>query len=385
MPGSSDPADGHNRLHLFHFSDTHLGHQQYTRTDESGLNVREQDIARAFRTVIDLAIAERPDLVLHAGDLFDGVRPGNRALAAAMEGFVRLSQAGIPAVVIAGNHEHPKMRETGSPFRLFAHLPGIHVVFQGHRQSLDIPTQKGLVRVHAVPQCADSECLAREIGAAPMGGPGIDVLVVHGAVPSLKAFSHAEFNELTLDPYQFRPFHYVALGHYHGVQQVAPNAWYCGAPERVSIAEAGQEKGFLDVRLSRSPEHASVTFRPLPGRLYLDLPPIDASGLDAAQTRAAALDAIARIPPGAVARLRLRGLDPALRGTLDLRALRQAAAACIHFDLLLEWADAGLDVRAATDLRGVAQEFDAFAAQQPMEGIPRAAVLAKARIALEAP
>src|SRR5260221_270494 len=102
MPGSTEAPGPHRRPRIFHFSDTHLGHQQYPRTDGSGLNVREQDIARAFRAVVDLAVAERPDLVVHAGDLFDGVRPGNRALAAAMEGFVRLSGAGIPTIAIAG-------------------------------------------------------------------------------------------------------------------------------------------------------------------------------------------------------------------------------------------------------------------------------------------
>jgi DNA repair exonuclease SbcCD nuclease subunit len=377
MPASTDAPP---RPRLFHFSDTHLGHQQYPRTDAAGLNVREQDIARAFRAVVDAALAEKPDLVVHAGDLFDGVRPGNRALAAAMEGFVRLSQAGIPTVAIAGNHEHPKLRETGSPFRLFAHLPNVHMVFQGRRETIEVPTLAGPVRVHAVPQCADPDTFAAEILGAPTGGPGHDVLVVHGAVSGLKAFSHAEFNELALDPAWFRPFHYVALGHHHGTTQVAPNAWYSGAPERVSIAESGQEKGFLDVRLGP----VDARFRAVPGRTYVDLPPIEAEGMDAGQVRAVALETVARVPAGAVARLRVRGLDPALRGALDLRAVRHAGAACTHLDLVLEWSQEGLDVRAAAELRSVPQEFEAFAAQQPMEGASRAAILAKARSVLEA-
>jgi exonuclease SbcD len=410
MPDSTEAAPG-ARARLFHLSDTHLGHQQYARTDAAGLNVREQDVAQAFRAVVDAAVAERPDLVLHAGDLFDGVRPGNRALATAMEGFVRLSGAGIPTVVIAGNHEHPKLRETGSPFRLFEHLPGVHVVYKGQRETVEVATAAGPVRVHAVPQCADAESLVQEIAQAPVGGPGHDVLLVHGAVSGLKAFSHAEANELALDPAWFRPFAYAALGHYHGAQQVAPNAWYCGAPERVSIAEAGQEKGFLDVRLGPaetgisgipgnqgslakpttgtvSPESLvqglSVTFRAIPGRAYADLPPLEAAGLDAAEVRQAALDSLARVPPGTVVRLRIRGLDPALRGALDLRAVRQAGSAFTNLDVALEWAGDGLDVRAAAELRGVPQEFEAFAAQQPMEGAPRAGILAKARSVLEA-
>lgn len=363
---------------LFHTSDTHLGHSQYARTDAHGLNQRAQDIATAFLAVVDHAVAEKPDLFLHAGDLFDGVRPGNRALATAMDGFARLSRAGVPTVVIAGNHEHPKLRETGSPFRIFdGHLPGVHFVYKGARETLELP---GGVRVHAVPQCQDNDTLGKEIREAPVGADGLDLLVAHGGVASLPAFSHAEANELTLEPAWFRPFHYVALGHYHGVQEVAPNAWYCGAPERVSIAEAGQEKGFLDVLVTR--EAAKPGFRPLATRPYLDLPGLDCKGQPADAIQHQALGAIARVPDGAVARLRLKELDPSLRGGLDLRALRQAGDRLVHLEVRPEWADHGLDVRGHAELGGVAAEFDAFAAQQPIEGLDRARLLELAHAAL---
>ena len=371
-------------MRIFHTSDTHLGHQQYPRTDEAGLNQREQDIYAAWHKVVDAAVAEGPDLFLHAGDLFDGVRPGNRALAHAMDGFLKLSRAGIPTVVIAGNHEHPRLRETGSPLRLFEHLPGIHVAYRGARATFDFRGPWGAARVHAVPQCQDGEALAKEVLEAAVSDDAIDILVVHGGVPALAAFSHAEFNEQSIDPAWFSRFDYVALGHYHGTQQVAPNAWYCGAPERVSIAEAGQEKGFLDVRLAPGvpPE---ATLRPLDGRLYIDVPPINAAGLDAPRIQALALESLARVPAGAVARVRVAGLDPALRGGLDLRAIRQAASGLLHLDLRLDWQAGGLDASGPAEIKGILQEFEAFAATQPLEGAPRDRLLALARSLLEAP
>jgi DNA repair protein SbcD/Mre11 len=369
-------------VRIFHTSDTHLGHQQYPRTDASGLNQREQDIYAAWHKVVAAAVAERPDLVVHAGDLFDGVRPGNRALAHAMDGFLELSRAGIPTVVIAGNHETPRLRETGSPFRLFAHLPGVHVVYRGRRETVQLEAGGVPVRVHAVPQCESQERLAAEVAEAPTGPDGVDVLVVHGAVQALAAFSHAEFNEQVLEPSWFGAFDYAALGHFHGLQQVAGNAWYCGAPERVSIAEASQEKGFLDVTVEpgASPK---ATFRPLEGRLYADLPPIDAQGMDAAAAKAAALDRLATVPAGAVARLSLLALGPSLRGSLDVRGIRQAGSHLLHLDLRTQWETAGVDVRAGTEMRGVLAEFDAFVASQPIEGVERAKAVAQARAILE--
>lgn len=372
---------GPSAVRIFHTSDTHLGHAQYPRTDATGLNQREADVYAVWHAFIDQAVAERPDLVIHAGDLFDGVRPSNRALAHALDGFLKLSRAGIPVVATAGNHEHPRMRETGSAFRLFEHLDGVHVAYKGRRKTVRIETRAGPVRVHAVPQCADNATLAQEVLAAATGPGALDLLVLHGSVPSVPAFHHAEFNELTLDPSWFAGHDYVALGHHHGVHEVAANAWYCGAPERVSIAEAGQEKGFLDVRVSKG--RCQVAFRPLPTRAYADLPAIDATGLDAAATRQACLDALQRVPDEAVARLRLTNLDPSLRGTLDVRAVQQAAARLSHLDLRLDWSDVERPVRGAHEVGPLGDEFLAFAAAQPLVGVDRARLVAKARLLLE--
>jgi DNA repair exonuclease SbcCD nuclease subunit len=367
-------------VRIIHFSDTHLGHQQYPRVDENGLNQRERDLYEAFDAIVDHAIRTKADLVVHAGDLFDGVRPSNRALAHALEGFLRLSRAGIPAVVIAGNHEHPKLRETGSSFRLFAHLDGIHPVYQGKRQTLDLTLKGRRVRVHAVPQCPDQESIAKEIAEAPVAQDGgIDLLVVHGAVTTLADIPQAEFNELSLEPSWFAPFHYVALGHFHGTKQATANAWYCGAPDRVSMAESGQDKGFLEVAFAPGSSRPDVRFVALPVRPYADLPILHAEGMDGAGILAAAREALARAPAGAVTRLRIDGIAPELRGSLDRRAIQDAAKHVLHLDLRPEFAGHAATAAGPTGFRGLVAEFDSFAAQTPMPGLDREGVVALAK------
>lgn len=366
-------------VQIVHFSDTHLGHQQYPRVDANGLNQRERDLYDAFDAVIDHAIQAKADLVVHAGDLFDGVRPSNRALAHALEGFLRLSKAGIPAIVIAGNHEHPKLRETGSSFRLFAHLEGIHPVYQGKRQTIELDLQGRRVRIHAVPQCPDQASIAAEIAAAPVAADGgIDLLVVHGAVTTLADIPQAEFNELSLEPSWFAPFHYVALGHFHGTKQVTPNAWYCGAPDRVSMAESGQDKGFLEVTFPPS-STPQVRFVALPVRPYADLPLLHAEGMDGAAILAAARAALARAPEGAVVRLRIDGISPELRGSLDRRAIQDAAKHLLHLDLRPEFAGHASTAAGPSGFRGLLAEFDSFSAATPMPGLDREAVVALAK------
>lgn len=368
-------------IRVFHFSDTHLGHQQYPRTDANGLNQREQDHAAAFHAVIDRAVAERPDLVIHAGDLFDGVRPSNRALATAQEGFLKLSRAGIPAIVIAGNHEHPKLRETGSAFRLYDSIEGIHPVYAGRVEPIALELGGQRVILQAVPQLQDNSALAKAIAAIPAKPTdALQLLVVHGAVTTLQAFSHAEFNEQSLDPSWFDArFDYVALGHFHGVKEiVAGKAWYCGAPERVSIAEAGEAKGFLDVTVK--PGRSEATFRVVEGRPYVDLPPIHARNLGAEAIVAAARQSLERTPAGAVARLRIRDLDPSLRGSIDLRAIHEAGKHLVHLDLSkLDWRQDESNSPGARAFGHLPDEFAAFAARTPLDGVDRDELLRLAK------
>ncbi len=84
---------------ILHVSDTHLGKQQY------GSEVREDDFARAFDTVIDIAIEEKVDSVIHTGDLFDNRNPSSKALSDAFRIIKKLDNENIPFLGIVGNHE----------------------------------------------------------------------------------------------------------------------------------------------------------------------------------------------------------------------------------------------------------------------------------------
>ena len=110
------------------------------------------------------------------------------------------------------------------------------------------------VWVHAVPQVSDHDELARQV-AAIEAKPGKNLLVVHGAVNTLKAFSHAEFNELTLDPSWFDDrFDYVALGHYHGLQEVTAKG------KQITVVLNGQT--ILDADLSTVTDPAVLKQHP---------------------------------------------------------------------------------------------------------------------------
>jgi DNA repair protein SbcD/Mre11 len=86
-------------MQFIHMADTHLGYRQY------GLSERENDFLDVFSQAIDEAINERPDFVVHSGDLFEYSRPPTKALLTAQNGILRLNNEKIPIYAIAGNHD----------------------------------------------------------------------------------------------------------------------------------------------------------------------------------------------------------------------------------------------------------------------------------------
>ena len=117
-------------MKLAHLADLHLGYRQYTRQTSQGINQREADVALAFRRALDDVVAQQPDLVVVAGDVFHSVRPTNTAILDAFRRFqdLRARLDGVPIVLVSGNHDTPRSAETGSILKLFEAIPGVHVV-----------------------------------------------------------------------------------------------------------------------------------------------------------------------------------------------------------------------------------------------------------------
>ena len=93
---------------FLHIADVHLGIRRY-RSEE-----RAQDFFYAWRDCIErYALAEQVSFVLIAGDFFDARKIEPRAMNQAMFCLTRLRDAGIPVVVIEGNHDS---HEVGTKF-----------------------------------------------------------------------------------------------------------------------------------------------------------------------------------------------------------------------------------------------------------------------------
>jgi len=229
-------------MRVAHISDTHLGRGAFQRIDpDTGINMREQSIYDNYLSSIDELIRLKPDLILHTGDLFDVVKPKNKAIVVAMEGFNRVSEAGIPVVIIAGNHSMVKTKSTTSPYELFAYShPDIHCVYQFTYESFEI----GDALVHAVPNMLHPGDYDDEYQKITPSPGHTNILMLHGLAPGinqrLNTFAEMEVSSTMINDPKIQ---YVALGHYHGQVRVSKSAIYSGSLEYLTYGERFDEKG----------------------------------------------------------------------------------------------------------------------------------------------
>jgi DNA repair exonuclease SbcCD nuclease subunit len=360
-------------MRIVHVSDTHIGFSAYRKVDdETGINQREMDIYRRFAEFADKAIDIHPDVVIHSGDLFDSVRPSNRAISVALDNIARITEAGIPVVVIAGNHSTPRLRETGSVFKILEHVRGVRAVYSGIYERVVL----GDLTVHAVPHTEGEQLLTELDKVRPDGDARYNVETLHAGVSGLNVFKMGEFNETIVPSSYLRSdMDYIALGHYHNYSSAADNAYYAGSVERLSFAEADEAKGFVVVELDSKKRR----FVKLAAREMMDLGPIDASDLDAASL----MDEISNVldtvsMEGRIVRLIVNRVPSSLYKTVDFNRIVQKASAATHFEPKFEVVQENSSVQwKSSNIDSLETEYAKFLDQYPVERVSKDEVRAK--------
>jgi DNA repair protein SbcD/Mre11 len=337
--GRSRPATPSPRssLRIAHLADLHLGFRAYHRLTPRGVNVREADVADAFRHAVDRICQLRPDLVIVAGDIFHTVRPSNTAIADAFRQFSVLTERlpGTPVVLLAGNHDSPRSSDTGNILTLFREIDGVEVVADECRR-VDLPAIEAAVL--SLPH--NALVADQEMAMDPDPAVRFNLLTLHGTVTGhvseQKIRYVTEYGGALVPDSRIRPdrWDYVALGHYHLCTDLAPNMWYPGALERTSTniwMETG-EKGFLlyDTETQRADFHAVET------RAMVDLPRVEAHGLAPAELDEEIRRRVEGVPGGIdskIVRLVIGDVPRSVFREINHRRIREWKASALHFHL----------------------------------------------------
>jgi len=352
-------------IKLLHFADAHIDIAKYGRHDpETGLPVRVLDFLKSLDTIIDAAIDEQVDLVLFAGDTYKDRNPAPTFQREWGKRIIRLSKAGIPTLLLVGNHDLSPALGRAHAIEEFATLEVPHVQVLDRPQFLGPDDLEGLpLQVIAIPWISRSGLMAHlDIQATDpaevykaleskltdlLGSWFADlnpdlptVLTAHASVQGAVYGGERTVmlgRDLVLPGSLVRDprLDYVALGHIHKPQNLNENAHppviYPGSIERVDFGEIEDDKFYVLAHIERG--RTEVEWRQLTGiRPFVDR----SIQLDTQEDiNARILDVLPQPEElsGAIVRLTLE-YPLEWEAIIDEAALRERTAAAFEFHLV---------------------------------------------------
>ena len=263
--------------HLLFLSDTHLGFDEPLRPRSRKLH-RGPDFFATFHRAIEVARAERPDAVIHGGDLFYRSRVPDSLVDRAMAPLVELAEAGISVFLVAGNHERSFLPRT-----LFSLHDRIHVFDEPRTVRLTVDGIR--IAIGGFPCVRDRarEAFPRLVAATGLASEpsAVRFLCIHQLVEGARVYGHQFRSGEDIVQASDLPGGVTAIlsGHVHRHQvlrtdlsgkRLSAPVVYSGSTERTSFAEASEIKGFVSIIAGPADGPAgalrSIEFRALPAR-----------------------------------------------------------------------------------------------------------------------
>jgi exonuclease SbcD len=299
-------------MKLLHFADAHIDMANYGRHDpQTGLPLRVLDFLKSLDTIVDTAISEKVDMVIFAGDAYKDRSPAPTFQREWGRRVIRLSQAGIPTLLLVGNHDMSPAAGRAHAIQEFdtLQIPHVRVLQQPQFLStdeLDLPVQmiaipyisrSGLMaalevsgvdkaEVYSEIEKRLTDLLVEWLENADQSLPTI--MTAHASVQGASYGSErtvmlgSDF-VLPASLVKDKRLDYVALGHIHKPQNLNgpgpdpkdstpymhPPVIYPGSIERVDFGEAKDDKFFVIAEVAKG--KTQVEWRKLTGvRPFID-------------------------------------------------------------------------------------------------------------------
>lgn len=338
-------------IRIVHFADFHLGIETYGRVDAAtGLSSRAVDFLAALDALVEFTLTNDIHLVIFSGDAYKTRIPNPTYQREFNTRILKLARAGIPVVLIVGNHDIAPAEGRASTLDVFTTFSADNVYIGRTIETLRLETKAGPVQVVTLPWVQRSRYLTRDT-ARGKSAKEVDEMLTQtilnflnkekqGLLPDIPSIlaAHASVQgaafgserSIMLGQDLILPagdiadpaFDYVALGHIHKHQVLReqPPVVYAGSMERMDFGEEHDEKGFVVAEVEKG--RARFEFHPIPARRMITLE----MRLKSDDPTAEAVKAIARAKPkDAIVRVSVRVTeDQALR--LNEKALRDALA-----------------------------------------------------------
>jgi DNA repair exonuclease SbcCD nuclease subunit len=236
-------------LRIIHTADVHLG-ARHDDLGEQAAAQRERQFA-AFKAAVDLALTEKVDLFLIAGDLFDSNVQPRRSVERVAAELARLVESRIRTVIIPGTHDVFDRASIYRAYDLVAMAGGsaataaeqMVTVLDPDHPSVHLLALETTVhgRVFPTKRAPHSplQDVAADVATAAAGSPPVvwHVGLVHGSI-SIPGKTDRDEVVITTEEIAATGLDYLALGHWHSAQSGKAGTVsyaYSGAPEAVAL------------------------------------------------------------------------------------------------------------------------------------------------------
>jgi DNA repair protein SbcD/Mre11 len=246
-------------MRIAHFADIHIGMQNVGAINpKTGVHTRIEDFENALQQVVAGTFEEEVDIVLFAGDGFRTREPSTTERLVFQRALQQWSSAGIPVVMLTGNHDMHTSAGRATALDIFSEVRGVHVL--NKPSVLQLYTNAGSIRIVGAPYPYESAWgKAPNVGQfvydnlPPDPADNFNVLMGHftvkGALTGSEQTMMLSDNAVSLEALRPEHFHYVALGHIHRYQNMNPDGatpvMYPGSLEHIDMSEGPLKKGWI--------------------------------------------------------------------------------------------------------------------------------------------
>ncbi|MBO5165939.1 MAG: exonuclease SbcCD subunit D [Lachnospiraceae bacterium] len=243
-------------MKFLHTGDLHIG-----KTVNEFSMIEEQKYV--LKQIIEIAVDEKADAVVIAGDVYDRPIPPTEAVELLDNFLTTLLEKKIPVIMISGNHDSGERVAFADKI---LEKQGLYIAggYEGALKRVVLTDEWGEVDFVCMPFVKPAVATVENmLAATPMTMDLLSrhVLVTHyfvtgenGDIPQLSD-SESRVSVGGLDNVEagwFAAFDYVALGHIHKRQKIgAREVWYAGSPVKYSFSEANQIKSVNLVTMGR--------------------------------------------------------------------------------------------------------------------------------------
>lgn len=246
-------------MKFIHFADAHLDSpfRGLSFLPSKEFNQIYQAADQSLIRIVDLALAEKVDLVLIAGDTFDSAKPSPRSQLFLAEQIKRLTDAQIQVVMIFGNHDHMRREDllvNQSPY--FKLLGADEVV-----EKASFKTKDNFNYDVVGFSYLNNHITEDKIPDFPEKGQNYTFGLMHAQEKETDSRKNV-YAPFTVAEVQALNYDYFALGHIHARRNLSEKPWivYSGNIQGRHINEMGAKGCYLGV-IDESTKKTSIEFK----------------------------------------------------------------------------------------------------------------------------